>query len=1412
MSETHSVNLNINATGAKRGASEYKTAINQITTATKAYKTALGRLDKAGGKVDFSRVARELSSIGRLRLNPTLASDIAQLGSSLRSFRAPTNQQLTNTRDFLRSISAAHVDGATARNIAAVNAAFVGFKGPSAAATRNIGTLVDHLNRLHKPANLASLAATLNGIAAAGSHSNSSLSRLSGTHGKHSAAMRSSQASAVAMSDSMGGLANSFSLTAQAGAALSGLFSALTFTAFVRGVYDATSALDRFANVAAVTNPNLAHTTKEMAFATGVADRYGMSLGAIQDSFGKFATSARLAGQSSQNTQYIFESMSSAMRVLGSTSDGQRRVFLALSQMFSKGTISAEELRQQLGEELPGAFELMQQALSEHLGKPIDLSKMLANGEIDSSAVLLLAKKVSDTFGGQVANAMERADAKVARLSNSWTKFQQVVGKSDVQDALGDVAKRLSDIMESADFQKNAVVIAEYLATAIRSTGDAAAWALTHLKEIGSVAATLGTAMGVSSGLKFAGMLKGVVSAASGVGRAFGGLPLLIGGAAGALVYFWNELIKVGDQSATVGQIATQTFYEIASFAGDAWDSISTLNFDGLISTVNDFALAAGSAFGLVSLSADENARLTASSWVKAFRLSMASAQSFGTMVMKSALQLGSAAKNYTGYQIKSLFGGDDKALWEEFIRTTKGEFDYLEDAAAQTYHDIVKDWNLSRDDVTGGLATELVRRAKELSFQRELLAREAAKQSKTATNNNNPLTPPPDFSTIDPLKDGKADADAKDSVSKRLKDAAEATANYRAEAGALFQQLRAGAISLDQYNVAIEHQTRKLQDSTDPYAAMVRAMREEKNLLRMSSEAQQQERAFRESRNQLLEEGVSLTDQQTDALRRLIAEQQRLSQSNPFRDYVDGIQDFGRATDDIAVKAIDGLADQIASAVATGKADFASLAQSILSMFIKSRLQSLFKRFWADAFGGEKSAAEQAASSPASSIAAAGAALANDNFRDVALRGAFPVTGDPRIATTETGRRALQMSDMNLRGGLDLLTNPTGATVPFDASAKTLTVTAQEVTDLKKTLMTEVSAGLKDTTYDAQASGIVDTILNRKVSGKWGDTVTSVVNARKQFSDINGPVSWKDGRHSVGDIANSDLLSGRGLRASRFVDDYLAKRAAGAPSSVGGHLNYANPNYSDEKNLGWINRLDGPVLGAGKSIHKHGTTAGLNPVDPNYAVKLAGQQQSIDPQVTGSIQQVNTSLQALGTTAQQTAQQQTTFAQQASVAHQVSGQAVLQSSLNAQMAGPNFTQAGQAIAAAGQQAGQGAQAAGQGLGQLTSLLGSIPGAGQYVGMINQLGGLFGLFEEGGLATAPVAMGNMPHFAEGTANTGSYGRGGIPSVLHPNEAVIPLSRGRAVPVEMNTRGIVRQPRNLLLQKVDRRRSTCTCMA
>ena len=63
-----------------------------------------------------------------------------------------------------------------------------------------------------------------------------------------------------------------------------------------------------------------------------------------------------------------------------------------------------------------------------------------------------------------------------------------------------------------------------------------------------------------------------------------------------------------------------------------------------------------------------------------------------------------------------------------------------------------------------------------------------------------------------------------------------------------------------------------------------------------------------------------------------------------------------------------------------------------------------------------------------------------------------------------------------------------------------------------------------------------------------------------------------------------------------------------------------------------------------------------------------------------------------------------------------------------------------------------------------------------------------GLFREGGNSASPVAYASMPfsafstapRYAEGTANTS----GGRPAILHDNEAVIPLSRGRKVPVEL----------------------------
>ncbi|MFC4291479.1 LysM peptidoglycan-binding domain-containing protein [Sphingorhabdus arenilitoris] len=179
-----------------------------------------------------------------------------------------------------------------------------------------------------------------------------------------------------------------------------------------------------------------------------------------------------------------------------------------------------------------------------------------------------------------------------------------------------------------------------------------------------------------------------------------------------------------------------------------------------------------------------------------------------------------------------------------------------------------------------------------------------------------------------------------------------------------------------------------------------------------------------------------------------------------------------------------------------------------------------------------------------------------------------------------------------------------TSETKPVSASVVTngvLQLSNQDVIDLKKTLATEWDSRNGE---DIQAKGIIDTILNRQASGHWGRSVADVVNARKQFSDINGPVAWKHGWHSVDGVPMSRVS----VRVDKLVDSYLVERANGAPSSVGTNLNYANPEFSDATNLPWIMALKGPIYGHGQSTHRHGTTPALEKYRPQaYAVQLAG-------------------------------------------------------------------------------------------------------------------------------------------------------------------------------------------------------------
>lgn len=139
---------------------------------------------------------------------------------------------------------------------------------------------------------------------------------------------------------------------------------------------------------------------------------------------------------------------------------------------------------------------------------------------------------------------------------------------------------------------------------------------------------------------------------------------------------------------------------------------------------------------------------------------------------------------------------------------------------------------------------------------------------------------------------------------------------------------------------------------------------------------------------------------------------------------------------------------------------------------------------------------------------------------------------------------------------------------------AKSIYLSPADILRLKKAVMTE---WLQIDDED-EARGVLDVILNRYVSGHFGNDFRELLNKNAQFTAINSEISRKNGQHDVDQLS---ISAPRFPRVSNLIDEYLLQRAAGARAVAGTRLNYANPGESDQKSQAWIKGIkDGKWLG----------------------------------------------------------------------------------------------------------------------------------------------------------------------------------------------------------------------------------------
>jgi len=153
---------------------------------------------------------------------------------------------------------------------------------------------------------------------------------------------------------------------------------------------------------------------KSIAFLSKLSSDYGQNVNLLTQSYTSFIASSKSSNISLEGRQKIYESIIKAGSALKLSNEGISGSLTAVSQMFSKGNVSAEELRGQLGERLPGAFGIMAKSMGV---SEKQLNKMLEQGDV-------LAKDVLPKFAEELEKLYgDKAQSNLKTIGGAWNVF-----------------------------------------------------------------------------------------------------------------------------------------------------------------------------------------------------------------------------------------------------------------------------------------------------------------------------------------------------------------------------------------------------------------------------------------------------------------------------------------------------------------------------------------------------------------------------------------------------------------------------------------------------------------------------------------------------------------------------------------------------------------------------------------------------------------------------------------------------------------------------------------------------------------------------------------------------------------------------------------------------------------------------
>lgn len=219
--------------------------------------------------------------------------------------------------------------------------------------------------------------------------------------------------------------------------------------------------LARETNRAEVTLKNITKSqtdyVRSLALTRKLAKEYGQDLNDLTNTYAKMRAAGDKAGIAVGTQEKMYKSFIRTFSAFNMTRSESGLAMLALEQMLSKGKISAEELRRQLGEKVPIAMAAMANAA----GVPISqLDTLLKQGKLLSSKIM---PKFAEELEKMTPNVdTDNIETALRRLRNT---FNELIGKLDIGNIFKKLVKGFDSFIKHAT--KSVSNFAAYMAAAI---------------------------------------------------------------------------------------------------------------------------------------------------------------------------------------------------------------------------------------------------------------------------------------------------------------------------------------------------------------------------------------------------------------------------------------------------------------------------------------------------------------------------------------------------------------------------------------------------------------------------------------------------------------------------------------------------------------------------------------------------------------------------------------------------------------------------------------------------------------------------------------------------------------------------------------------------------------------------------